>query len=277
MASTASRETGPAWLTGAKPVLVEVLTRPLPPGKFLIVSAALVAAVSAYCAIYCLVAYTPLHGEVMPVHWSVLWAISAVVPWAICFELAKRARFLPARPQILAIIGSFLLAAVLSIPLGLGFARLLGASEPVNWPMEIAHLFPRAAVTALLIGISRIVPAMRDERGTAILGSDLSPLLHSAADIEWIKAAGNYVEVRQKGRTLLHRVTMQSLEQSLDPAKFVRIHRQVIVNTDFVDCQLGSGAGGTIRLKDGTTFKIGGRYGANWNAVAGSPNSSLRH
>lgn len=277
MASSAPGGSSPGWLRASRPLLIEVLTRPLSLGKFLVLTAAVVAAVAAYCTIYCLVAYTPLHGEVMPVHWSVIWAVSAVVPWAICFELAKRARFLPIQLQVMAILGSFLLAALLSIPLGLGFAKLLGASEPVNWPMEVAHLFPRAAVTALLVIISRSIPIVREERDDAGSGNDLSPLLQGAPEIEWIKAAGNYVEVRQNGRTLLHRVTMQSLEQSLDPSQFVRIHRQVIVNTRFVDCHLGSGTGRAIRLKDGTTFKIGGRYGGNWSAVAGWPNSSLRH
>jgi hypothetical protein len=275
MATTAPTEMGRSWPSAVRPLVIEVLTRPLPVGKFLIVSAFLVSAVAAYCYLYCLVAYTPLHGQVMPLHWSFIWAFSAVLPWVICFELAKRARFLPTRLQIAAIIGSFVLAALLSVPLGLGFAKLLGGSEPVNWPMEIAHLLPRAAVTAALIGMSRIIPPVHEERGDAVSSNDLRPLLEAAPEIEWIKAAGNYVEVRRNGRTLLHRVTMQSLEASLDPSRFVRIHRQVIVNTDFVDCHLGSGAAAALRLKDGTIFKIGARYGRN--AVASSPISSLRH
>jgi two-component system, LytTR family, response regulator len=50
-----------------------------------------------------------------------------------------------------------------------------------------------------------------------------------ADDIEWIAAAGDYVEVHCGARHHLLRETMYSLEQKLDPAKFLRIHRSRIV------------------------------------------------
>jgi two-component system, LytTR family, response regulator len=50
-----------------------------------------------------------------------------------------------------------------------------------------------------------------------------------ADDIEWIAAAGDYAELHCGGRRHLLRETMNSLEQKLDPAKFLRIHRSRIV------------------------------------------------
>lgn len=50
-----------------------------------------------------------------------------------------------------------------------------------------------------------------------------------ADDIEWIAAAGDYAELHCGGRHHLLRETMNSLEQKLDPAKFLRIHRSRIV------------------------------------------------
>ena len=47
----------------------------------------------------------------------------------------------------------------------------------------------------------------------------------AAEDVEWIGAAGDYVELHVGGRSFLLRETMASLEQRLDPAKFLRIHR----------------------------------------------------
>jgi two-component system LytT family response regulator len=51
----------------------------------------------------------------------------------------------------------------------------------------------------------------------------------AAEDVEWIGAAGDYVELHVNGCSFLLRETMVSLEQKLDPAKFIRIHRSRIV------------------------------------------------
>jgi two-component system, LytTR family, response regulator len=55
-----------------------------------------------------------------------------------------------------------------------------------------------------------------------------------ADDIEWIAAAGDYVELHCGGRHHLLRETMNSLEQKLDPAQFLRIHRSRIVRATCV-------------------------------------------
>ena len=52
-----------------------------------------------------------------------------------------------------------------------------------------------------------------------------------AEDIEWVGSAGNYVEFHVNGRSFLLRESMASLEQRLDPAKFMRIHRSRIVQS----------------------------------------------
>jgi len=53
----------------------------------------------------------------------------------------------------------------------------------------------------------------------------------AADDVEWIGAAGDYVELHGNGCSFLLRQTMASLEQRLDPAKFIRIHRSRIVQS----------------------------------------------
>lgn len=55
-----------------------------------------------------------------------------------------------------------------------------------------------------------------------------------AEDTEWIGAAGDYAELHVRGRAHLLRETMNSLEQKLDPAKFLRIHRSRIVRTECI-------------------------------------------
>lgn len=265
MASSAPRNAG-SGAAAAWPGFVDVLTRPLALHSFLALTALLVAAVTAYCVVYCLVAFTPMHGAMMPVHLSAVWAFSAVVPWVICFELVKRARVLPPLPQVAAVGAAFIGAGLLSIALELGFGRMLGGTGALNLPMELAHLFPRVAVTALLTIIARSIPMIRDEKDEEAAADGLHALLDSAAQIEWIRAAGNYAEVHGGGRTMLHRVTMRSLERSLDPARFVRIHRQLIVNSDFVESCSAANGGRSLRMKDGTLLRIGDRYAGNWPA-----------
>lgn len=55
-----------------------------------------------------------------------------------------------------------------------------------------------------------------------------------ADDIVWIAAAGDYTELHVGDRSHLLRETMHSLEQKLDPRKFLRIHRSRIVRTDAI-------------------------------------------
>ena len=59
-------------------------------------------------------------------------------------------------------------------------------------------------------------------------------LLVKIEDIEWLEAAGNYVEVHARGGEYLIRATLASLERRLDPQRFVRIHRSTIVNVERV-------------------------------------------
>lgn len=51
-------------------------------------------------------------------------------------------------------------------------------------------------------------------------------------EIDWIQAEGNYVRLFARGESFLHRETMNSLQDKLNPRTFARIHRSTIVNMD---------------------------------------------
>jgi hypothetical protein len=53
-------------------------------------------------------------------------------------------------------------------------------------------------------------------------------------EVEWLQAAGNYVNLRVRGKDYPLRTTMAAIEAQLDPARFARIHRSYIVNLDQV-------------------------------------------
>ena len=51
-------------------------------------------------------------------------------------------------------------------------------------------------------------------------------------EVEWFEAADNYVRVHVAGRRHAMRETMKDLETRLDPRRFIRVHRSVIVALD---------------------------------------------
>jgi two-component system LytT family response regulator len=53
------------------------------------------------------------------------------------------------------------------------------------------------------------------------------------------------------------RETMQSLEEELDPRRFLRIHRSVIVRLDLVEAlHRGPGGDSEVRLKTGVRLRV---------------------
>ena len=56
--------------------------------------------------------------------------------------------------------------------------------------------------------------------------------LINVEEIDWVTAAGNYVELHIGNKSHLLRKTLNALEAKLDPRRFLRIHRSVIVNVE---------------------------------------------
>jgi len=63
-------------------------------------------------------------------------------------------------------------------------------------------------------------------------GSDLHFI--KTADIIWVESQADFVKVHTTGAAQLVRETLQSLEQRVDPVRFLRIHRSSLVNLDHV-------------------------------------------
>lgn len=53
-------------------------------------------------------------------------------------------------------------------------------------------------------------------------------------DVGYIKTEGNYVRIYTKERFYIHRITIQELQDVLDPKYFMRIHRGIIVNQEWI-------------------------------------------
>ncbi|USQ94736.1 LytR/AlgR family response regulator transcription factor [Caulobacter sp. RL271] len=83
----------------------------------------------------------------------------------------------------------------------------------------------------------------------------------AVAEIDWIEAAKDYVLLHTATRSHIHRITMSALEQALDPAKMIRVHRSAFVSPDRVEAvnRLGKGLIALV-LRDGVAVPVGPTY-----------------
>jgi two-component system LytT family response regulator len=119
-----------------------------------------------------------------------------------------------------------------------GEAAAIGDAPPAARPPVIApHGEPY---------LSRL--AIRDVGRVVFLGMD---------EIDWIEAADYYVQIHAGGKSYLHRESMNSLEDRLDPARFLRIHRSAIVNRERIKELRSQGRRDlTVVLTGGTELKV---------------------
>jgi two-component system LytT family response regulator len=76
-----------------------------------------------------------------------------------------------------------------------------------------------------------------------------------------ISSEEKYVRLHIEGKSYLHRETMNNLAQRLDPSVFARVHRQEIVNMNFVrELESLSHGDYEILMRDGTRVPLGRTY-----------------
>lgn len=85
--------------------------------------------------------------------------------------------------------------------------------------------------------------------------------LVDVGDIVYVLGAGNYAEVHlTDGKQILHRETLTTLEQQLDPALFLRIHRSTIVRRScIVELRPNEKGDYSVILSSGETLTLSRR------------------
>lgn len=84
-----------------------------------------------------------------------------------------------------------------------------------------------------------------------------------AEDIEWVGRAGDYSELHSRGQSHLLRETMNTLEQRLDPAQFIRVHRSRMVRLKCVrELQAIGNHEYVVILSDGSKHRTSRSYAA---------------
>lgn len=81
------------------------------------------------------------------------------------------------------------------------------------------------------------------------------------ADVHWIEACGNYVQLHMAGRSVMHRMAVSRLAERLDPAVFMQVHRRAIVRADQL-ARLDTTGDGVHRLhlRCGQQIAVSERY-----------------
>jgi hypothetical protein len=210
------------------------IARPLPPLR----AALLVLAVSAAVAIYC-VGYSALAGRPETLAESAGWALVIVAPWLVALELLKRPVSWAGFSMALA------LAALVSVLLG---ALVVGAE------LSGFELWRRVPALLAVAFIAVALGRLRAKREADDASAAALPV--PTTRIDWVRAAGNYVELKIGGRTILHRTTLNAAERALADQGFVRIHRSILVRRDRIERVRTE----DVVLSDGTHLKIGKRF-----------------
>lgn len=114
-----------------------------------------------------------------------------------------------------------------------------------------------AGVRALLGATSGRIPYLK----RVVVKSQERTVLLKMPVIDWFESCGNYVRVHTGNEQYLLRQTMATLESTLNPQEFVRIHRTAIVNLDAVkEIVAGSHGEHVVKLRNGASLTLSRTY-----------------
>ena len=91
-------------------------------------------------------------------------------------------------------------------------------------------------------------------------------------EVDWIEAAENYVQLHAGRAVHLLHVAMNTVEKSLNPEVFLRIHRSIIVNIQRIrEMQPALHGEYVITLQNGVRLQSGRNYNSRLKALAANP------
>lgn len=239
--------------------MLGLIERPLS-GRESAIAAALLFAGGAF---YCL-AFTFSQGFSESPLVPLAWTAANLLPWLAAFELAKRSAAgsrLPRPGRLAAIlVGAGLVS--LALELALGFIPVPGSGRALL--LEALRRVPGAALVLFLLLIAQ---AVRGRHGAPArtVGAPL-PLL--PRQIDWIKAAGNYLEFHCAAGLVIRRMTIKQAERALADEGFVRIHRSRLVNASRIVRLHQGKLADEVELADGSLLRVGGAYRSQLRRIA---------
>jgi DNA-binding LytR/AlgR family response regulator len=252
-----------------------LVTAPLTPLRF----TGLAGGLGLLAASYCL-AHGLIGDDVINLPRTLAWAVTSTLPWICAWEGLKRLRSRPEQRQQLLLSAAILLAA-LGASVTAEYA--LAAIYPVD-AASLAQITYRLlpiplgiAVAAMLLQPKKDRPLSREVPVEQVLNVPTRDGMRPVRprDVEYIKAAGNYVELVTSHETLLMRTTLHELCGQLRGLGFVRVHRSVLVNALHVlAVRRGPRGRRIVRVRSGAQLPVGRQFDEDAQTLAQASRSS---
>lgn len=188
---------------------------------------------------------------------ALAWGSVTLLPWLVAWEANKfiLRRVADWKRRAQAVTSVMLLCLVCT---AIAEWLLFAHSNP-TWPAilglhALQHL-PEMGIVGLLTVIAAYAAVTRPVPD-AVTGEALS----FSNRIIWARAAGNYVEFKIGHSVKVERMTLRKVEKALDPSRFARISRFVVINRSHI---VGSTRGPWIRMSDNSEHRIGDAFREN--------------
>jgi hypothetical protein len=232
-----------------------IFERPMSPRLAWITGLVLLSSGGIYCFSYSILMQRPDGLGI-----GLQWALVSLIPWLFAFEVGKRVNYDPTGTWK---ANWWRIAAILAMTAAISIAMQNWLWEDGQMPWrDVAVALLRRVPPALLISMLLfLIPMLQQKAESESSGSSANddlPLL--PRQIDWIRASGNYLEIKAGQRLVLHRMTMSTAEQLLKRHNFVRVHRSALINAERVSKHDKGKIADELVLQDGTRLKVGASY-----------------
>ena len=224
--------------------------------------------------------FTAAHVPVTTAHvW--LWEVSSVIAWLTELPLIWW-MVMRLRRTVLPWWGVALIVAGATVPASLWHIGLMVAIRVATYAAEggqyrfmvgvqnpLLYEYRKDVGTFLQFSSIALVaqwliarPATPSAEAPRVLAVGDGAVTHHVPldEIDWVSAAGNYVEIGWGPRTLLHRATLSAVEAELGAA-FARIHRSHLVRRDAIRrIETDRSGDFTVQISGGTQLRGSRRY-----------------
>jgi len=112
---------------------------------------------------------------------------------------------------------------------------------------------------ARMFGVDVTVAASAAPTSKLVVPTDAGDLVLDVSDVDWIEAQDYYAAIHALGLRHLVRESLNDLENRLDPAQFIRVHRSAIVRVDRIRELKQTDRVMHAVLRDGTNVKVSRR------------------
>jgi DNA-binding LytR/AlgR family response regulator len=229
--------------------------------------------------------------------WTSNLVLLALVPAVLAFERRVPLRFGLWRANLRWHALATLVFSLVHVLAMVALRKLIYLSQGAeyvfgNWPRELLYEYLKDArayaLTLVVVAFYRLLLLRLQGEARLLDAPDAGPpvepierperflvrklgkeFLLPAAEVEWLQAWGNYVNLRVRSHDYPLRTTMAAIESRLDPARFVRVHRSYIVNLDCVqEIEPLDSGDARARMRDGGVVPVSRRYRDGLRRVA---------